>query len=286
MATMKLSELVTPNPCNAAMAQRNWDGVRTALQKLDEILVINVDDVTNEITYDIENITNLTMEGDLNVGGDTFVDGDVNVTQDVNVTGDVNVTQNVTITGTLDVTGDVTFVTVYATSVNSTYATIDYLTSVSIFTHSITACHYYDCDGNELCPPICGIGSGSGGTPGACCCPGVDIPTTLTATISNKTGDCSCLPATVTLNYLGSDPGGGLAGQWYGSYAECSSCAIDFKCITNDDGCEWQLGPSSCAASATLVSSSCNPFEMVFDVNNGVGGALNCTGTYRVTITE
>lgn len=292
MATMKLAELVTPNPCNPAMEQRNWDGLRTALQKLDQIIVINVDEVTNEITYDLENITNITMEGDLNVGGDTTIEQNLNVTQDVTIGGDMEVT-NVTINEDLTVEGDTNLVTIYATTINVTYANADYVVAETVTTEYVTACHWYDCDGNELCPPECGSGSGSGSGSGGggipasgCCPPGTEIAATLTATISNKTGDCSCLPSTVTLNYLGSDPGGGIIGQWFGSYSECTSCAIDFKCITQPTGFAWFLGPSSCGAQVTLVSASCSPLVVIFDVDNALGGTTNCTGSYRVTITE
>ena len=196
MATMKLSGLVTPNPCNPAMEQRNWDGLRTALQKLDEILVINVDDVTNEITYDLHNITNITMEGDLNVGGDTTIEQNLNVTQDVTIGGDMEVT-NVTVNENLTVDGTTTTTVLYATTVNSTNVNATYVTAYWVTTTGITSCYWYDCDGTELCPTECGGGGGSGGSGGTDSCCGVPTPPpgSLTVTISGAiTGTGTLLP--------------------------------------------------------------------------------------------
>lgn len=123
-----------------------------------------------------------------------------------------------------------------------------------------------------------------------CCCPGTEIPTTLVATISDKTGDCTCLPDEVILTYLGSSEIDGIMGEWQGDYAECDGggCAINLKCMRDEDlNCYWELGPASCAAGAVFMSelSSCDPLVLVFDLDNSIGGTTNCTGTFRVTIT-
>lgn len=244
MATMKMSSLVTPNPCNPAMEQRNWDGLRTILQKLDEIIVINVDDVTNEITYDLNNINDITMEGDLNVGGDTTIEHNLNVTQDVTIGGDMEVT-NVTINENLTVDGTTTVSVLYATTINSTYVNATYVDSYLVTTNTIIACHYYDCDGNELCPPACGSGSGSGGGGGTCC--GVDMSTieTLNVTVSGA------VSGTGVLNYI-TPPGGGACRDYTGEITLSSTCGGEIMQLSISLSCP--TGGSS--AADLLVSCS------------------------------
>lgn len=259
MSTMKLAELITPNPCNPAMAQRNWDGLRTALQKLDEIIVINVDEVTNEITYDLTNIQDITMDGDLYVGGDTTINQNLDVTQDVTIGGDMEVT-NVTVNENITVTGSGTFAVVYATTVNSTYVNATYVESYLVTTNSIIACHYYDCEGNELCPPLCGSGSGSGGGGGGGNCCGVDMSTieTLNVTVSGAVSGSG------TLNYI-TPPGGGACRDYTGEITLSSTCGGEILQLSISLSC-----PEGGAAAADLLVSC----------SGGGGGCVVTGGPY------
>lgn len=95
---------------------------------------------------------------------------------------------------------------------------------------------------------------------------------TLSVAITNKTGDCTCLPDTVTITWDDVD-------RWYNDYDEGCPCAFNLLC---EDGL-FQITEASCAASPTLVSYTRFPFQLVFDVDNALGS--QCTGTYRATIT-
>lgn len=294
MATMKLAELVTPNPCNPAMEQRNWDGLRTALQKLDQIIVINVDDVTNEISYDIHNVNDITMEGDLNVGGDTTIEQNLNVTQDVTIGGDMEVT-NVTVNENITVTGSGTFSVVYATTVNSTYVNATYVDSYLMTTNGIIACHYYDCDGNELCPPACDSGTGGGGGGGNCC--GVDMSTieTLTATVSGA------VTGSGTLTYI-TPPGGGACRDYTGEITLSSTCggeiiqlSISLSCpgggaAAGDLLVSCSGGGGSCVVSGgpfSDASATASPLEVTvtFKTSELTGGGCPCGDDEDIVVT-
>lgn len=123
----------------------------------------------------------------------------------------------------------------------------------------------------------CGEGSGSGpGSSGpdevlVACCP-YPVPNAIEATITDKTGDCSCLPDSAILGYLGD-------GIWESDvYEDCGgTCYWRLSCI---DG-QWDVTIASCVGSFTVVSVDCEDFEVVVDVDNT--GMSNCTGTFRIT---
>ena len=119
---------------------------------------------------------------------------------------------------------------------------------------------------------------------GACVTLGPADPTCLghvftnaTATISNKTGDCSCIPDTIAAGTQGTDaatfpitnPPCGANG---GIFLSCS-------------GGNYNLAVGS-TDSVTLVGVSASPFALVYDVDMSASGLNPCTGTFRVTITD
>ena len=109
------------------------------------------------------------------------------------------------------------------------------------------------------------------------CCPQA-IPHELVATVTNKTGTCTCLPDSVSLSYNGF--AGGLH-TWIGSYSQCGGCGMALSC--DEASLTWLYGTASCDVGVTTVSVQCDPLVLVFD-SNGTG--LNCVGTFRVTITR
>ena len=261
MGTVSLAGMVIPHPCNKSQEDRNWAALNNILQILDQIIVINIDEITNVVTYNIQNITNLEVTN-------------IDVTN-------IDVTNNLTVTN-IYVTNIAEFVTIDVTTIDVTTINVEtinatYITSYDI-TYNILYSVYGGGDPVYVCPTICDpgdTGTGGGGTEiFNACCDEIGVPSTLTATISNKTGDCSCLPATVTLTWNG-------VSQWAGAYAGCGGCALALECI---DGV-WQLASASCTFVTSPASVSCFPLELVFNANNGGGGYTNCTGTYTVTIT-
>lgn len=127
------------------------------------------------------------------------------------------------------------------------------------------------------------------------CCPDRLMPETLFAFTFNHTGDCTCVPEEIELVYEGF---AGSSHTWTGSYEACGGCALTLQCTETEGVWNWQLGPASCAAGGDvppdgpdLISVECGdgtgfPFTAIFHVNNSIGGATNCTGTYDVIITE
>lgn len=108
------------------------------------------------------------------------------------------------------------------------------------------------------------------------CCPD-KLPEFLTATVTQKTGDCTCLPD----NYLLHNPGGD---QW--SPVDPPNGCDEFGCLYLDCSAltsQWSFSTNSCVASWTLVSETCAPFQLVLDC---VGAGPFCDGSFRVTITE
>ena len=256
--------MITPHPCNKSQEDRNWAALNNLLQILDQIIVINIDEITNVVTYNIQNITNLTVTN-------------IDVTN-------IDVTNNLT-TYNIDVTNTATFVTIDVTTIdvttiNVTTVNATYITSYNL-TYNILYSVYGGGDPVYVCPTICtgtDTGTGGGGTEDFNeCCDEIGVPSTLTATISNKTGDCSCVPNTITLLNNG-------AGTWTSAgspYADCGGSSwLNLTC----SGGSWTVETASFAASSTTVSASCFPLVLVFDVDNDPGG-VNCTGNYRVTIT-
>lgn len=105
---------------------------------------------------------------------------------------------------------------------------------------------------------------------GGCC---ENVPSTLTATYTSKTGTCSCLPDSVVLVYDGevSFPGCWAAGQLTCLQLECEENSYQWLCCT-DGVWGWN-------GSTAPTSLSCSPFFAVF--TKSING-----GTYTVTITE
>lgn len=112
------------------------------------------------------------------------------------------------------------------------------------------------------------------------CCNGVN--TTLTATFTNKTGTCTCLPSTVTLTY------NVTLSRWGGSWSQCGIGAASFflRCVSGT----WELilsnSPPGCSFNPTGVNpsaESCDPFQLDF---TGLTVQGCCAGTVDITITE
>lgn len=127
----------------------------------------------------------------------------------------------------------------------------------------------------------CGLGSGSGASsPGGddevlvSCCQ-EPVPEFLTAEITNKTGDCVCLPDTINLTYNGN-------GSWESPFYE--DCTVPAQFILTCDQDTWVVELASYVGASTLVSAVCDPFEVIFDVDNA--GMTQCTGTFRITFTR
>lgn len=260
MATQSLASMIVPHPCNKSQEDRNWAALNSLLQIIDQIIVINIDEITNEVTFNIQNITNISVT---NIDVTTIEVTNIEVTNNLNVT-------NIYVTNIAE------FVTIDVTTIDVTTINVTYITSYSL-TYNILISVYGGGTPVYVCPTICtgtDTGTGSGGAEQFNeCCDEIGVPETLTVTFSNKTGDCSCLPASDTMSWI--DP------HWEAAYAECAGCSIKLECVAGS----WSIQTASCVGTVTPVSASCFPFELVFDVNNGGGGVTNCTGSYRVTIT-
>lgn len=128
---------------------------------------------------------------------------------------------------------------------------------------------------------------------GTCCCVSTldndccnGVPLTLTATISNRTGDCTCIVDSCTLTYVND---GDPEHAWYSDEftGDCGhSYRFRFFCV--GPGCAWSLDDALISPSIptiTPVSCSCSPFEVVLDVSVPAGPPQTCTGDFRITIT-
>jgi hypothetical protein len=96
----------------------------------------------------------------------------------------------------------------------------------------------------------------------------------LLATVTNKTGECTCMPDTLPLVYNPDDQ------HWTSAvYSDCQAdCEMNLECLAG----KWNMGTASCDTCGEPVSINDDPFELVFDCV----AADQCTGTYRVTVTE
>lgn len=129
-------------------------------------------------------------------------------------------------------------------------------------------------------PPPSGSGSGSGSGEGPTvqtpCCPGVDVPETLTMTV---TGSCS---GSYTLTYAGL-----FTWVFNGAFGTCPAGA-NFEFYCNElSGDTWEIATFDRAYVFSPDSVSCDPFEVVFSMpalNNGIDDC-GCTGTLTITIT-
>ena len=161
MAAIKLSDFIVPNPCNKAMEDRNWDGVRQILNYLDQILQIQI--VNNQIQFNIVNVYDVTVLNDITVENNIYVTNNVTVENNVYVTNDISVTN-------IDVT---------------------YIDVTNIEVYNLTAIYYLTADGDTLCPPACSSPGDPGGGGSGC----ASLPTTLYATF-----DFCEYSGTITLN--------------------------------------------------------------------------------------
>lgn len=141
MAAIKLSDFIVPNPCNKAMEDRNWDGLRQILNYLDQILQIQI--VNNELQFNIVNVYDVTINNNLTVENNVLIENNLTVYNNVYVTNNISVT-NINVT-TIDVT--------------------------TIEVYNLTAIYYLNADGDSLCPPDCGGGGGGGGGTGCAALP-------------------------------------------------------------------------------------------------------------------
>lgn len=104
---------------------------------------------------------------------------------------------------------------------------------------------------------------------------------TLTAIITGKTGDCTCIPDSLALVWDSvlmiwqSDPVPGYP---------CveGNCSLNLECVgTSSNG--WTLGPAECAGIVTVLVNTAS--ELQFQVTNPMPGPFsNCFGSYIVTI--
>jgi hypothetical protein len=132
------------------------------------------------------------------------------------------------------------------------------------------------------------VWDGEGPPPPECCCEagpccGLSPATeTLQVSITEKTGDCEDMPDSLEMTY---DEGGEIAGRYYwlspDNIMACFvGCYLYLEC--NPDTGELKMAiVASCSHTFEVVSISCNPLELVFDMNYNEF----CIGTCRITIT-
>lgn len=115
-----------------------------------------------------------------------------------------------------------------------------------------------------------GAASGSGGVSTGCC--SESIPEVLLVTVTNKTGDCTCLPDSFNLT---------LADEYWSNFAVEGTCGpVDFS--LNCSNGIFGLHSTSCGLGRIPASVSCDPFEVTF---TGLSCSGTCSGTFDFTIT-
>ncbi len=104
------------------------------------------------------------------------------------------------------------------------------------------------------------------------------IPATLTGTITNKTGTCTCLPSSISLV---TDMAGGWV--WNNPEASCTG-SLDLVLDCPGGGPTWRMVSGGLMINPTNanVGATCDPLNIVFDCTV-VGG--QCAGAFRITIT-
>ena len=100
--------------------------------------------------------------------------------------------------------------------------------------------------------------------------------TNATATISNQTGNCVCLPTNLTRADQGVDY------ALFGISAPCTTGSLTLECF----GGLYTIIVSGVQESITYVSFVANPFTLVVDVVMTASPTNPCTGSFRVTITD
>lgn len=149
---------------------------------------------------------------------------------------------------------------------------------------------------SQLCALSCGVDTGTGteatgtgdtgtgtGTIATLCCPGNLLEERLTVRVTNKTGDCTCLPDEFQITWDGST-------YWTVDLTECGDSSNTTRVSLSCNLGMWILdvqpgvGLNGCIISSggTPSSEGCDPFQLVFDIS-----LTNCcTGDATFTITE
>ena len=100
------------------------------------------------------------------------------------------------------------------------------------------------------------------------------LPETLYATITDKTGDCTCLPNSFTLTWNG---------MMWANNSIATSCtfSMDFSlsCLLST----FSLMSTMCGTGANPNSAICSPLQLVW---TGLTCPALCSGTFTITITE
>lgn len=139
----------------------------------------------------------------------------------------------------------------------------------------------------EECSDTCGSGSGSssgsgggsGGTIETACCPGLQLPTTITGTFTSTTGFASAWPTSASFTYSE------INQYWiWDTGPDCGDGPADLELKCNAGNWELYSGVNRVATSPTAsTSESCDPFIVVFDV--AIISAYCGLGSYTVTFT-
>lgn len=108
------------------------------------------------------------------------------------------------------------------------------------------------------------------------CCEGVGIPNTLTATITAKVGDCSCLSDTYTMENTS-------PGVWTSTANLCASGFPLTLTCTGTSIDDWEISSASFGTDGPDTGSTCSPLSLIWAGETPAGV---CTGTCTVTITE
>lgn len=126
------------------------------------------------------------------------------------------------------------------------------------------------------------------GTISVSCCPGVLLPSTVTATITGGTGDCGCLEGTYTLVWDGG------AAWWAATALPCPTCLqptfdLELECVVAGSSYLFSLRSQHNGITPGVYAQAgwtCSPLHLVFVLTTNAGDSnRNCTGTFTVTIT-
>lgn len=122
------------------------------------------------------------------------------------------------------------------------------------------------------------------------CCE-VPVPSILIVTVTNKTGECTCMPDSFTIYWDGTQwiPGAGIPAPAF--FPGCAGMgaaggAGDYYGRLLCDGGTWTYGNATAEDSQVADSVTCEPaLELVFN-NLQCTVCEHCIGTYTLTITE
>lgn len=132
-------------------------------------------------------------------------------------------------------------------------------------------------DLNKVTTGLCHVGGPVviiTGTVVAECCPGVDIPTTLTISLIDQK-NCECCTTTATLTYDAS------AVAWINSSISVGSCGttlgVKLYCDVSA-GNEWRMDLSGCNGTTNVVMTvTCDPFEATSIYSGDMRGCCDNT---------